>query len=271
MDGDRMDSAVSRAIKLPAVMKVALLLTGLLPSLHAQAQIVDVISREVTVLVKQAMDISDVASREVTVQNRPEADLNDVVSREVTTHYLRIAPAIGTVDARQPHLLNDATALLGIGGVDEPVIFDTGEAEFPIGPFAFCEVDEDDLAGPNAIDSVIEDGNGAFAVTLLRPITAGSVSTITTTFYDLPVVAEFVSHPANVNADSAAGAVDVLALIDMINGAVDPPHGNYSTDIDHSGLTTAADVLRVIDLLNGAGAFDVWNATLLPVNPDDCP
>ena len=72
------------------------------------------------------------------------------------------------------------------------------------------------------------------------------------------------------DSDTASSAVDILAIIDILNGAVASPWGIYSEDIDHSGLGTPADILRVIDLLNGADEFDIWLGVTKPENTS-CP
>lgn len=68
--------------------------------------------------------------------------------------------------------------------------------------------------------------------------------------------------PGDVNGDATSSPVDILAIIDNLNGLTTLP--SYSTDVDRSGVTNPADILRVIDLLNGAGAYDVWNGVTLP-------
>ncbi|MCH8252640.1 MAG: hypothetical protein IID36_09335, partial [Planctomycetes bacterium] len=70
--------------------------------------------------------------------------------------------------------------------------------------------------------------------------------------------------PADVNNDKVSNTNDVLYLIDVLNGFVDPAPPAYQTDTDRSGATNANDVLRVIDLLNGAGAFEEWLGATLP-------
>ncbi len=68
--------------------------------------------------------------------------------------------------------------------------------------------------------------------------------------------------PGDVNGDGTTSPVDILALIDSLNGVTERPI--WSTDIDRSGVANPADILRLIDLLNGADGFDVWNGAMLP-------
>ena len=70
--------------------------------------------------------------------------------------------------------------------------------------------------------------------------------------------------PADVNNDRTSGANDVLYLVDVLNGVVDPAPATYQTDIDRSDAVNANDILRVIDLLNGAGQYDAWIGATLP-------
>ncbi|MCH7704936.1 MAG: hypothetical protein IIB61_07480 [Planctomycetes bacterium] len=70
--------------------------------------------------------------------------------------------------------------------------------------------------------------------------------------------------PADVNNDGYSFDNDVLHLIYVLNGYIDPAPPAYQTDTDRSGATNANDVLRVIDLLNGAGAFEEWLGASLP-------
>ena len=58
------------------------------------------------------------------------------------------------------------------------------------------------------------------------------------------------------------GPLDILALIDRLNGVIALPE--WSTDIDRDGSAGPQDILRLIDLLNGAGAFEPWNGKSLP-------
>jgi len=73
--------------------------------------------------------------------------------------------------------------------------------------------------------------------------------------------------PGDVNADRASSAVDILKLIDHLNGQVQPPYQIHQCDADRSGLCGPADILRVIDLLNGADVYDPWLGRTLPVCP----
>jgi hypothetical protein len=172
-------------------------------------------------------------------------------------------PPDGVVDARQPHPLDNADDLWGIDTIlVEAVTGDDRKC------WSFCETNDRGY-GPNAIDRVTDHDDGTFTITLDRPITPGAVTMLS---YALDRdSASFTSHPANVDGDSAASPVDILALIDFLNDVAPLPWGLYSCDMDHCGQCALADILRLIDLLNGAGAFEPWNGTVLPENPGICP
>ena len=61
--------------------------------------------------------------------------------------------------------------------------------------------------------------------------------------------------PADVNVDRTSAPSDILAVIDNLNGVVDPPFPLWQCDVDRSGVCGPPDILRVIDLLNGAASY----------------
>jgi hypothetical protein len=68
-----------------------------------------------------------------------------------------------------------------------------------------------------------------------------------------------ISLPADSNADGMADVEDAGALVACcLDGSCASPHGEYSCDINRSGMVTADDLTRLIDLLNGGGPFTVW-------------
>jgi len=124
------------------------------------------------------------------------------------------------VDARQPHELFDASALLGIGDASEPVIIDIGVFGVDPSCWSLCETDDGGNA-PNSIVSVADNGDGTYMLVLSRPITAAAVTTISYLGDDSSV--QFISHPSNANADGFSTAVDIIDLIDYLNNIASPP------------------------------------------------
>lgn len=184
-----------------------------------------------------------------------------------TATILSSDPPDATVDARQPHAPFAELPRMGIGSIDEPILIDLGVAGAE-SCFQLCETAVDPLQVANGIDTVVDLGTGLYEITLFRAITAGAATTIQYTG-DASYMT-FFSHPGNANADAVAGPSDILAVIDGLNGVATPPHGLYSSDIDHSGVAGPEDILRVIDLLNGAGMLDAWLDSPIPTNTT-CP
>ena len=73
--------------------------------------------------------------------------------------------------------------------------------------------------------------------------------------------------PADANGDRTAAPVDILDIIDNLNGVLNPPLAIYQCDIDRSAVCAPADILMEIDLLNGASGFPFSNGTALPTCP----
>jgi hypothetical protein len=177
-----------------------------------------------------------------------------------------VDPPNGVVDARQPYPPAnpanrqgiDTIRVQGVPGIDNITCWDR------------CETAQD--GARNDIAEVIDNGNGTFDVKLERSITTGAVTTITYRGKSGGTYkAKFTSHPANVDGDSASSPVDILGIIDVLNGVSPARWGNYSADVDHSGMAGPADILRVIDLLNGADEFDPWLGVSLPQCGACCP
>ena len=59
--------------------------------------------------------------------------------------------------------------------------------------------------------------------------------------------------------------VDILELIDNLNGVRVPALLLNQCDIDRSNLCAPADILSEIDLLNGANGWPVQNGKSLPI------
>ena len=176
-----------------------------------------------------------------------------------------VSPPDDVVDARRPHSPNDRLALAGI-----QTLIATGPTNAPAKCWSLCETRGTPTA--NYIAEVVETPTGTYTITLKRPITPGAVTTLTyTDFAGNATTGYFTSHPANVNGDSIANPLDILDLIDALNGIRTLPWGKYGGDLDRSGLVAPADILEEIDLLNGAGAYAVWNGTPRPQATGVCP
>lgn len=165
------------------------------------------------------------------------------------------------MDARQPNPVNDLVPHQGI-----QYIIVNGPQGINSACFSMCET-ASYPGDPNAIADVSAN-DSTYTIALARPITPGAVTRIA---YNPcggpPQVATFIFHPSNVNGDSTAAPVDVISIINCLNGLPPKencPWGIHSMDIDQSGVFGPSDILRVIDLLNGADVYDPWINTPLP-------
>jgi hypothetical protein len=174
-------------------------------------------------------------------------------------------PADGTVDARLPHDLNDASILFGI----DTVVITTGVAGASDDCWSLCETGTG-IYAPNSIASITDNGDGSYTIVLSRGTTPYEVTSIIYAGEDCDDDdVDLIGHPGNVNADTFTSAVDIIDLIDILNLVDVPIYGLFSCDIDLSNLCAPPDIIREIDIINGASALDVGNFTPLPTD-DDC-
>jgi len=178
-------------------------------------------------------------------------------------------PPDQTVDARQPHPINDnsCAAQQGIGQASppEPILIAVTppvEDADTLDCWALCETDITTVCGPNAITSVTHLGSGVYQIELARPITPGAVTTIE--YLGDHSFVTYFAHPANVESDigTVANAADIIALINFLNICIPNPGdpscqgaGMYKGDINHSGGYAISDLNTEINLLNGSGLF----------------
>lgn len=173
----------------------------------------------------------------------------------VPAEILSSMPPAESIDARQPSDLSG----------DVPAGWDSIELLWtcPLANMAPSDFELilDPLGEAPTVAAVSQFGTTS-TLELDRPIPPGHWTTIT----HLPTgqSVRLGSLPGDVNGDLASNPIDILRLIDHLNGMIQPPYPEWQTDINRSGVTEPSDVLRVIDLLNGANAFDVWNGATLP-------
>lgn len=180
-------------------------------------------------------------------------------------------PPNGVVDARQPHEPANASSRQGI---------DTIKVEAPAGadnPRCWTPCETVVEGPPNDIVGIVDQGDGTFTLSLLRPISAGGLTAITyTADSGATYTGTFIAHPANVNADGASDANDIVTMVNCClnqecQAGSSPEETLYRCDINRSGQITPADMLRTIDLLNGGDQFRPWSDALLPTGNGDCP
>ena len=190
-----------------------------------------------------------------------------------------ISPPDGVIDARRPHVREDATMLEGIGCVDELII-----VEAPDGADDPCcwRLDDSNCLNTarhppyasaleqNNIVRVASNGDGTYSIGLRRPITPGEV-TVITYLGNRHNPGRFESLPADVNGDRTSNPDDLDAMMDFCltccsGQSCTPPLDIecYSCDCNHSGVIGAEDVGCVTDLLVGASEFEPWEGATLP-------
>ncbi len=164
-------------------------------------------------------------------------------------------PANGSIDARQPSTL--ASACTELQGTNLVILtFDGPAAGVVAGDFV---ITTEPAGTPPTIANVVPSGSD-LTIVLTNPIPPQRWTRIAHTASGSSTRIGFL--PGDVNNDRSASPVDILKIIDHLNGV--ETYAIHQTDIDRSGVTNPADVLRVIDLLNGADCYDPYNGATLP-------
>ena len=165
-------------------------------------------------------------------------------------------PPDGIIDARTP-LAADGTTKVGINQVT--FFFDLATNCSAAQHFI---VEQEGVAGAAPqVMSVQTVANNGLQVNLDRPIEPKTWTTITHNPTQSSVRLGFL--PGDVNGNRFSGPVDILELVDFLNG-VGLARSIWSTDLDRSGVAAPADILMLIDLLNGAGNLDSYLGVRLP-------
>jgi len=73
--------------------------------------------------------------------------------------------------------------------------------------------------------------------------------------------------PGDANGDLFSGPVDILHVVDCLNGVAAPACPLWECDIDRNGTCAKPDILREVDLLNGVWATRPWWDVTLPPQP----
>jgi len=110
-----------------------------------------------------------------------------------------------------------------------------------------------------AVLSVVANGS-VMTVRFAQPISPGAWTTIRYLPKGTTIRLGFL--PGDVNGSAYSGVIDLMALIDAINGVTARPIP--SIDINRSGQANVQDIRREIDLLSGNGAYEVWGGRSLP-------
>ncbi len=164
-------------------------------------------------------------------------------------------PAHNSIDARQPSDIK-GKEYFGFQSVD--LSFDMAPIGLAANDFSTQEQGGDGIAP--ALQSFVFLDTQTVQMNFSNSIEPGAWTTITHIPSGSSVRLGYL--PGDVNGDRTSSPVDILALIDSLNGVT--PRPIYSTDMNRSGVAEPSDILRLIDLLNGAGAYEIWNGVSLP-------
>ena len=118
---------------------------------------------------------------------------------------------------------------------------------------------------PPVVTALTDDGSGNFTVTLSEPLEPGTWTIIEHPPAGWSTCLGYL--PADVSGSGQSDVSDIDVLISVLNalpGGATPP---YATDINRSNMTNAQDILALINLLNGAGDYTTWSNKSLPPNP----
>ena len=184
-------------------------------------------------------------------------------SNNTTVFIASTVPSTGTLDARQPHALDDSDFLRGWGAVAVRVNF------APVGVLSETEfvVAEWGSDGGAAIAEMEVIDDDEIRVYRADPLAPAAWTTLTHLGSTTTACLGFL--PGDVNGDGVSTPADVLAMLACLDGTAAQACELPTVDTDRSGEFEPADLLRVVDLLNGAGEFAVWNGATLGTSP--CP
>lgn len=180
------------------------------------------------------------------------------IARNPSPHIMTSDPPHRAIDARQPHDLDDPSVRFGWDSID--LTFSAAIRNLAPANFVVTEVGGE---GPvPAISSVIPLDETRVRLEFDRAIVPGAWTCVRHVQSATGSCLGFLPGDADNNRTSSP--VDILRLIDGLNGVADPPFAMWQQDINRSGAVEPSDILREIDLLNGAAGFDAWFGATLP-------
>jgi hypothetical protein len=163
-----------------------------------------------------------------------------------------------SIDARQPFAPGGGPPL-GLQVIE--LGFDGPASE--LGPQSFVIEQAGSQEPAPSITAVELLNENRVQITLSAPLIPGTRLRVGLQGSDTHVCLGYL--PGDVNADGATSPLDILDLVDGLNGVT--PLEAWQCDINRSAACEPQDILRLIDLLNGAGAFEAWNGAALPACP----
>jgi hypothetical protein len=131
---------------------------------------------------------------------------------------------------------------------------------------------------PPTITSVTPGASNTYTLAFNQPITPGAWTTISASVEDNAGNAigangiDLGFLPADVNGDSTANTLDLLAGVSGLNdcaaaGTCSTPGVLAQYDVNRDNTVSTLDLLRTVQLLNGVNTQNVWNGVSLPAQP----
>ena len=232
-------------------------------SLRYDGATVEVVDRTAELTPGGGLFISSISSfgkdalGEIYVCDRSGGEVFKIIPAGGTaTRIVSSDPPDGAIDARTP-LAKDGARPVGWS----EILLEFDGAAGCLQTDDFSTTQEGGALSAPAIVSAEQTGTNQLRITFDRPIEPKAWTTITYIVSGTSVRLGYL--PGDVNGDRISAPVDILDLVDFLNG-VGPSRPIWSSDIDRSGLAAPADILQVVDLLNGAGNFDDYNGAQLP-------
>lgn len=172
------------------------------------------------------------------------------------------SPANCSIDARRPYPPNIPGSPEGANFID--LTFNCDTSGHTAGNYSVT-VQANGTPPPfPQISSVVPNGQ-TVRLNLSSRIPAGAWTCFTYTPSSLMKCIGFL--PGDVDNNRTTAPVDILKLIDNLNGIVVPALTADRCDMDRSGACLPADIITLIDMLNGTNGFIVWNGKTLPTCP----
>jgi hypothetical protein len=172
-----------------------------------------------------------------------------------------VNPTNCAIDARQPHTPGNPAALEGWDFVEMTFNAECVASTLTRDDFS---VSCTPAGAPCPTIATVSGVGQTARITLSSVIPAQKWTCITHTATTKTVC--LGSLPADANGNGTAAPIDILDIIDHLNG-VGVPLTINQCDIDRSNACAPDDILTEIDLLNGASGFLVWNGKELPACP----
>jgi hypothetical protein len=178
-------------------------------------------------------------------------------------------PAHCIIDARRPHPPNMPSQRQGFSSWTWTFPSPLGSGENAPNDFQVTQVPATTPPAPPTVSGVTIESANTVTIHLSAPVQPNKWTCLRHIASSRRYCVGFL--PGDADSNRSASPLDILALIDNLNGIRNPPLQLHQCDIDRSGMCAPADILTEIDLLNGATGFPVQNGRSLEACPSTTP